>query len=272
MAIQISNLAQVAPQAELGDDVEIGPFCVVGPHVRIGAGTVLQSHVSILGHTTIGCDNRFFANSVIGGEPQDLSYRGAPTRVEIGDFNVFREGVTVSRGAEKDDHVTRIGNHNMLMSNTHVAHNCHLHNHVILVNGALLGGHVVVYDRAIISGNSAVHHFSSLGTLSFIGGCSRVPHDVPPFMLASGGDDFQIRTINLVGLQRRSMPLETIKILKRAHRLLFREFKNLNVARQILHEELAGEIPAELQTLFEFLEAQSRGHLGRACERRRAAA
>ena len=113
----------------------------------------LQSHVTIVGHTTIGERNRFFSNAVIGGEPQDVSYNGAPTRLEIGHENVFREGVTVNRGAEKEDHTTRIGHQNLLMANSHVAHNCHVHNRVILVNGVLLGGHAHVQDGAIISGN-----------------------------------------------------------------------------------------------------------------------
>ena len=166
MPTKISQLSQIDPRAELGVDLEIGPFCVVGPDVKIGDGTCLQSHVSITGRTTIGCDNIFYPNSVVGAGPQDVSYCSDETMLEIGDGNIFREGVTVNRGAEKEDSVTRIGNNNMLMANSHVAHNCHIFNDVILVNGVLLGGHVHVHDGAIVSGNSVVHHFSTLGTLA----------------------------------------------------------------------------------------------------------
>src|SRR5579872_5064081 len=189
MAGYISPLAQVDPQAELGDDVYVGPFCLVGPDVRIGDRCQLDSHVVITGNSTIGADNRFFPHCVIGAEPQDYSYTGLPTRVEIGEGNTFREGVTVNRAAEKEDFVTRIGNSNLLMANCHVAHNCRLYDHVVLVNGVLLGGHVHVHDWAIVSGNTVVHHFATLGTISFVGGGCRVPTDVPPYMLAAGSDD-----------------------------------------------------------------------------------
>src|SRR6516165_5816683 len=179
MTTSISPLAHVDRRAELGRDITIGPFCDIGPNVVLGDRCRLDSHVVLTGHTAIGADNRFFPHCVIGAEPQDYSYSGSPTRVEIGDANTFREGVTVNRGAEKEDHVTRIGNHNLLMANCHVAHNCHLHDHIVLVNGVLLGGHVHVHDWAIVSGNTVVHHFATLGTISFVGGGCRVPTDVP---------------------------------------------------------------------------------------------
>ena len=267
MSPKISPLAQVDPGAVLAEDVEIGPFCLVGPHVKIGAGTKLESHVTVVGHTTIGCRNRFYPNCVIGTPPQDLSWRDdAETYLEIGNDNVFREGVTVNCGAEKEDLTTRIGDSNLLMINSHVAHNCHLFNHVILVNGVLLGGHVHVHDWAIISGNSVVHHFSTLGTLSFVSGGCRVPHDVPPYVLSAGSDNPEIKTINVVGMRRRGIPIETIQIIKQAHRLLFREHKKVDVARAILEQELDGDLPGELTRLFDFLEQQQNGKMGRARE------
>lgn len=266
MSTIVSPLAQVDPQAELGDDVHIGPFCVVGPHVTIGSGTQLDSHVNIVGHTTIGERNRFFPYVVIGGEPQDLGYRDSGTRLEIGDENCFREGVTVSRGAQKEDHTTYIGNNNMLMANSHVAHNCRLHNRVILVNGVLLGGHVHIHDGAIVSGNSVVHHFSTLGTLSFVSGGCRVPHDVPPFMLAAGSDNPTIKTVNVVGMRRQGISEETIKVIKQAHRLIYREHKRLDAAIDVLHNNLAGVLPYELSTLLSFIERQRQGEMGRARE------
>jgi UDP-N-acetylglucosamine acyltransferase len=266
MPAKISNFADVDRSAAIGDNVVIGPFCTVGAHVTIGDGTVLQSHVAIVGPTTIGKRNRFFPGAVIGGEPQDLSYRDSETGVIIGDDNVFREGVTVNRGAEKEDHTTRIGNGNLLMANSHVAHNCHIRNQVILVNGVLLGGHVHVHDGAIVSGNSVVHHYSTLGTLSFVSGGCRVPHDVPPYMLAAGSDDPTIRTINLVGMQRRGISKETIRIIKRAHRLIFREHKTLEKTREIFHAELGANLPPELSILLDFVARQHAGKLGRARE------
>ncbi len=266
MSRNISPLAHVDARAELGVDVEIGPFCVVGPDVVLGDRTRLDSHVVVRGHTTMGTDNRVFPHCTIGGEPQDFAYRGEDTFVDIGNGNTFREGVTVNRGAPKEDFVTRIGNHCMLMSNAHVAHNCALGDHVMLVNGCLLGGHVHVHDRAIISGNATVHHFSTVGTLAFCSGSSKVVRDVPPYMLGSGSDDFLPRTINLVGMQRAGMQPNAIHAIKRAHRLLYREMCSVDTTRARLMEELDGIIPIELSTLFTFIENTNAGKMGRARE------
>jgi UDP-N-acetylglucosamine acyltransferase len=269
MAAEISPLAQVDPQAQLADDVQVGPFCIVGPHVRLGARCRLESHVVLTGHATIGADNRFFPNCVIGAEPQDYSYSGSPTRIEIGHSNTFREGVTVNRGAEKEDHVTRIGNHNLLMANCHVAHNCRLYDHVVLVNGVLLGGHVHVHDWAIISGNTVVHHFATVGTIAFVGGGCRVPTDVPPYMLAAGSDEPSITTINLVGMQRRGIPADTIAVIRQAHRLIWRQHKKLEEVRELFTAELGECLPIELVRLLDFVERQQAGKSGRAGESRR---
>ncbi|MGE3316249.1 MAG: acyl-ACP--UDP-N-acetylglucosamine O-acyltransferase [Planctomycetaceae bacterium] len=266
MSHKISHLAHVDSRAELGDDVEIGPFCSIGPNVQIGNGTRLDSHVTIIGHTSIGERNRFWPNCVIGAEPQDIGYKDTPTRTEIGDDNQFREGVTVNRGAEKEDHVTRIGDRNLLMSNAHVAHNCFVQNRTILVNGVLLGGHVHVQDGAIISGNSVVHHFSTVGRLAFVGGASRIARDVPPYMLGVGCDNFEISTINLIGLRRNGISNDTINAIKRAHRLVYREHRNIEEARNVLLDELEGVFPLELSFLFNFLELQQRGKMGRGRE------
>lgn len=267
MSTRISRLSDVHQSARIGDGVEIGPFCIVGPDVTIGAGTRLDSHVSIQGQVTIGERNRFWPNCVIGGEPQDVSFRAdADTGVEIGNDNLFREGVTVSRGAEKEDHWTRIGNSNMLMANAHVAHNCHIFDNTFLVNGVLLGGHVHVQDRAIISGNSVVHHFATIGTLAFVSGGCRVPTDVPPYMLACGSDNPDVRTINLVGMRRAGIAESTIRTIKRAHRLIYREHKRIDEVRRIFDDELEGVIPLELNTLLTAFEQQRAGKQGRARE------
>jgi UDP-N-acetylglucosamine acyltransferase len=265
MPRKISDFSQVDPRAELGDDIEIGPFCVVGPHVKLGSGCKLDSHVTLTGHTTIGENNRFMANSVIGGEPQDLSYKNSPTQVVIGSGNQFREGVTVNRGADKEDHVTRIGNNNVFLANAHVGHNCNIGNNVMLVNGVLLGGHVHVHDKAIISGNTVVHQFCSIGTMAFVSGGCRVVIDVPPFMLGSGTDDFKIHTVNLVGLKRSGMSQETISLVRKVHKLVYREFKPLEEVKAEFLDNLA-VIPIELSSLFTFMEKQKAGKYGRGRE------
>ena len=266
MATRISHLADVDPRADIDDGVTIGPFCTVGPRVTIAEGTVLESHVAVMGHTVIGKNNRFLPGSVIGGEPQDVSFQASETHLQIGDENIFREGVTVNRGAEKEDHTTRIGHRNMFMANSHVAHNCHIFDNVILVNGVLLGGHVHVHDRAIVSGNSVVHHFSTLGTLSFVSGGCRVPHDIPPYMLAAGSDNPTVKTVNMVGMRRNGISSETIAVIKRAHRLVFREHKGLDSIRDIFDGELGGVLPFELSTFLTFIEQQQNGKMGRARE------
>jgi len=263
MPIKISPLAQVDPRAILGEDVTIGPFCVVGPRVQIGDRTILESHVAIVGITKIGADNRFSPSCVIGGDPQDLSFKDANTSLEIGDGNTFREGVTVHRGADKEDGVTRIGNGNLLMANSHVAHNCQIDNKVILVNGVLLGGHVHVQDGAIISGNSVVHHFSTLGTLCFVSGLSRVPHDIPPYMLWAGCDDSRVRTINIVGMQRRGISPETIRIVKKIQRLVYRDCKKIDFVIETLRKDLGDQWPPEVTTLIDFMTGNGRGRQGR---------
>jgi UDP-N-acetylglucosamine acyltransferase len=266
MTAKISPLAHIEPGAQLGENVEIGPFCYVGADVTMGARNRLDSHVTIVGHTTIGEGNRFFPNSVIGAEPQDVGYSGAPTRLEIGDGNIFREGVTVNRGAEKEDGCTRVGHRNMLMANVHVAHNCRVFNNVILVNGVLLGGHVHVHDGAVVSGNSVVHHFATLGTLSFVSGGCRCPADNPPYMLLAGNDDPRVRTVNVVGMRRAGISEATVQIIKRAHRLVFREFKKPDEVWDIFENELEGVIPLELSTLLGALKQSQEGKNGRARE------
>lgn len=266
MTRNISPLSQIDPHAQIGDDVEIGPFCVVGPHVTLGNGCKLDSHVALVGHTTIGERNRFFPGAVIGGEPQDIGYTGSATKVEIGDDNLFREGVTVNRGADKEDGVTRIGHRNFLMANTHVAHNCHVYSNVILCNGCLLGGHVHVHDYTIVSGNSVVHHFATLGTGCFIAGGCRAPQDVPPYMLAAGSDKPEIITVNVVGMRRRGISENAISLIRMAHKLIFREHLKLDEVRERFMEQTEGVLPIELMTLLNFCELSSKGKNGRARE------
>ncbi len=266
MEPQISSVSDVHPSAHIGSGVKIGPFCVVGPGVTIDDDTELLSHVVLTGRTTIGRRNRLFPGCVIGGEPQDISYNDTDTQVIVGDDNIFREGVTVSKGAEKEDGCTRIGSGNMFMANSHVAHNCRIFDKVILVNGVLLGGHVHVHDGAIVSGNTVVHHFSTLGRLSFVSGGCRVPHDVPPFMLAAGNDNPTVKTLNLVGMRRAGISEDVIQCIRDAFRMLFRKRKKLEDVRAHFEDTMDGVLPLELAELLQFITNQRAGRLGRARE------
>ncbi|MBX3441194.1 MAG: acyl-ACP--UDP-N-acetylglucosamine O-acyltransferase [Planctomyces sp.] len=263
MPTKISRFADVHSDARIGEDVQIGPFCVVGKNVSVGEGCVLHSHVVLIGRTTIGRHNVFHPNCVIGGEPQDKSYVNGETEVRIGDRNQFREGVTVNRGAEKEDGATRIGSRNLLMANAHVAHNCRIDDDAILVNGVLLGGHVHVQDRAIISGNSVVHHFSTIGTLAFVSGGCRVPFDIPPYMLSAGSDNPEIKTVNLIGMRRAGIPARGIDVIKTAYRRVFRDHCSIFDVRQELTRMADGDSPPELAVFLDFIERQRNGRFGR---------
>jgi UDP-N-acetylglucosamine acyltransferase len=220
---RIHPLAHVDPEARLGADVEIGPYCFVGPGVELGDGCQLYPHVTLLGPLTAGRRNRFFPQSVIGSPPQDLKYKGGPTQVIIGDDNVFREHVTIHRGTEVDrrsEGVTRIGNHNLLMVGVHVAHDAELRNNVILANQVQLAGHVLIEDCVNVGGASCMHHFVTIGRNAFVGGMTRVTHDVPPYMKAQG-DNAAIRAVNSEGLKRWKFSPESIAALKQAFRQLY---------------------------------------------------
>jgi UDP-N-acetylglucosamine acyltransferase len=264
MATLIADTACVDPRAELADEVEIGPYCIIGPDVRIGRGTCLIGHVCLYGATTIGGHNVFSPFSVIGGDPQDVSYQGTPTRVEIGDHNIIREHVTINRATEKEDGVTRIGSHNFLMAGAHVAHDCKLGDRITIANGTLLGGHVHVESYASLSGGIAVHHYVTIGAYSFVGGQSRIVHDVPRYMLVDGNPS-RVRCINAVGLKRNGIGREGIDALHEAHRLIFRAKMTAQQAAEILQSH--GHFGPEVQSLIEFIEAQQDGKHGRARER-----
>jgi UDP-N-acetylglucosamine acyltransferase len=268
MPTEISPHAVVDSRAELADDVFIGPFCLVGPHVQIGRGTRLENNVTLQGHVAIGEDNRVYPGAVIGAEPQDLSYRGTPTEVLIGDRNVIRETVTINRATEKEDGVTTLGNDCFIMAGCHIAHDCRVGNRVIMANATLLGGHVHVHDDATISGGVAVHHFATIGSYSFTGGLSRVLHDVPPFMLCEGIPT-RPRCVNLVGLKRNDFSNETIRALTEAHRLIFRSKVGLDHAREWLRG--ADMLVPAVNHLLNFLQNQHEGRHGRGRDRRRAA-
>ena len=264
----IASTAHIDPRAQIGEDVTIGPFCFVGPEVVIGRGTRLENNVTIKGRTAIGQFNHIHPGAVLGGEPQDISYDGEPTEVIVGDYNVIRESVTINRGTAKDRGVTLVGDHCYFMAGCHVAHDCIVGSHVIMANGSFLGGHVNVHDHASLSGIVGVHHFATIGSYSFVGGVSRVLHDVPPFMLVEGVPT-RPRCVNVVALKRNDFPKETISALVEAHRLLYRAKVGLDHAREILRSD--GNLLPQVNHLLSFVQNQQDGRHGRSRDVRRAA-
>jgi UDP-N-acetylglucosamine acyltransferase len=268
MATYIAENVVIDSRAQIDEDVEIGPFCVIGPHVRIGRGTRLENSVTLMGRVTIGQFNHIWPGTIIGGEPQDVSYSGADTKVVIGDHNLIRECVTINRGTEKEEGITSVGDHNFLMACCHVAHDCRLGNHIIITNGTLLGGHVHVHDHATLSGGVGIHHFATIGSYSFVAGMSAVRHDVPPYMLCEGYPA-RPRCINVVALKRNNFSAESIDCLAEAHRLLYRAKVGLDNAREILRAN--GQLVPHVNHLLSFIQEQQEGRHGRGRERRRAA-
>ena len=253
--MSIHPTAVIHERATLAEDCEIGPYCVIGEHVTLGRACHLHSHVVIDGHTEIGEANTFYPFGSIGLQTQDLKWRGGTAWTRIGDRNMFREYVTVN-SATGDGDATIIGDDNNFLAYTHVAHDCQLGNHIVMSNVATLAGHVVVEDCAIIGGLAAVHQFCRIGTISIIGGCSKVVQDVPPYMMADGNPT-ATRAPNKEGLRRNDVPEETQAGLKQAHRILFRE--NLTMANAI--EKARAEIAPspELDHLLNFIQSSERG-------------
>lgn len=268
MATMIADSAVVDPRARIDEDVEIGPFCVVGPDVTIGRGTRLANNVTLSGHVQLGEFNQLYPGVVIGAEPQDLSYRGGDTRVIVGDYNVFRESVTVNRASEKEEGITSIGDRCYFMACSHVAHDCRLGSHIVMANSTLLGGHVHVHNNATISGSVGVHHFATIGAYSFVSGLSRVLHDVPPYMLVEGSPA-RPRCINVVALKRNNFSDEEIKALAEAHRLIYRAKVGLDHARELVRAN--GRLLPAVNRLLDFIQDQQEGRHGRGREFRRAA-
>ena len=249
----IHPTALIHPQAKLDSTASIGPYSVIDAGVEIGANCVVGPHVYITGATLIGPKNRFHAGCVIGDAPQDLKYRDEPTRLRIGEGNVFREHVTVHRSATLAED-TVIGSHSFFMANAHVAHNCVIADHVILANGVMLGGHVVVQDRAFISGSCLVHQFVRIGRLALMQGGSAISKDLPPFTVALRVNE--ICGLNVVGLRRAAIaPNERLE-LKKLYRELFRAGRNLGSA---LVEARTRFTSAACRELLDFVASAKRG-------------
>ena len=251
----IDPRAVVSPQAHIAEDVQIGPFTVIGADVVVGAGTWIGPHVVINGPTRIGAGNKVFQFASLGDAPQDKKYNGEPTRLEIGDRNVFRESVTVNRGTIHDKGVTRIGNDNLLMAYSHVAHDCQLGDQIVMANCATLGGHVEVGDWVTMGGLSAVHQFTKVGAYCFIAHNAAVTRDVPPYVMAVGRPAAP-HSVNAVGLQRRGFTAAQILNIRRAYRVLYRSGLKLKAAMEEL--EKAAETQAEIRPFVEFIKRSER--------------
>jgi UDP-N-acetylglucosamine acyltransferase len=249
----IHPTAIIHPKAKLAATVQVGPYAVIDEGVEVGADCVIGPHSYLTGLTTIGARNRFYAGCVIGEAPQDLKYSGEPTRVRIGDGNVFREHVTVHR-SNKPEEDTVIGSQCFFMANAHVAHNCHLGDLVIMANGVLLGGHVTLDDRVFLSGNCLVHQFVRVGTLALMQGGSAISQDLPPYTVARG--DNALCGLNTVGLRRAGLtPAERLE-LKELYRALFREGINLRIAVASARTRFTS---APAKVMLDFVAASKRG-------------
>lgn len=255
MSSRIHPTAVVDRSAELADDVEIGPWAIVGPNCRLGPGTYLAPRAVLEVNVRLGAGVRVGIGSVLGGLPQDLKFQGEETRVEIGDRTTIREYSTINRGTAQSQRTT-VGADCFLMSYVHLAHDCHLGNNVIISNGTQLAGHVTIEDHVGISGLCAVHQFTRIGQHAYIGGCSRVAKDIPPFVKAVG-NPIRLYGLNTVGLQRRGFPADVVAELKKAYRLFFRSELNLSQALEQAVRDLK-PLP-EVKALIAFIENSGRG-------------
>jgi len=255
--VKVHPTAIVDPGAELGADVEVGPYVIIGPSVTIGDRSVLAPHAIVERNVRLGAGCRVGAGSIVGGDPQDLKWKGEETWVEVGDGTVVREYATINRGTAQSWKTT-IGAKCLVMSYVHLAHDCHVGNEVILSNCVQLAGHVIVGDAVTIGGASGVHQFVKIGAHAFIGGMSRVAKDVPPYVKAAGSP-MELFGLNTIGLERRGFARETLHELKKAYTLFFRSDVNVSQALERARAELK-QLP-EVELFLKFVEESERGVL-----------
>lgn len=249
--------AIIHPRAQIACTVTVGPYTVIGEGVELGDDCEVMSHVVLGGPTKIGKGNRVFPWASIGLEPQDMKYHGEPTRLEVGDGNIFREFVTVHRGTVGGGGVTRIGNHNLLMAYVHIAHDCTLGDHIVMANGASLAGHVEIGDHAMVGAFCGIHQFSRIGTYSFLGSYTIVNKDILPYSKTSADRPMTVLGANRIGLERRSLGKEDIDELQAAFRLLSRS--KLNTTQALEAIESRGFKSEHVRTLVEFIKTSERG-------------
>ncbi len=252
---QIHPTAVVAAGARLDEDVAIGPYAVIGDKVKIGPGTKVGSFCVIENDTTIGARCRIFTGAVIGSIPQDLKFDGSPSSLIVGDNNTIREYVTINLSTSLE-HPTRVGDNNLIMAYSHIAHDCQIGNFCILANGATLGGHVMLGDRAVIGGLTAIHQFVRMGKMSIVGGCSKVVTDLPPYATCDG-HPARFYSLNLIGLKRAGVSAEAIRRLKAAYKIYFQS----GLSKQHALEEIRKSVPScpEVEEAVAFISSSKRG-------------
>jgi UDP-N-acetylglucosamine acyltransferase len=255
MRAMIDPRASVSPHAELASDVSVGPFSIIGPEVSIGPGTSVASHVVIKGPTRIGAGNRIFQFASIGDDPQDKKYNGEPTRLEIGDRNVFRESCTINRGTLQGGGVTRIGDDNLFMAFTHVAHDCRIGNQTVFANCSAMGGHTEIGDWVIVGGLVAIHQFVKIGAHAFLAGGSALRQDCPPYVMVAG-NPARPEMVNSEGLKRRGFSPQAVRNIRNAYRILYRSELLLAAALERL-QALVPEQP-ELAIFVDFIGKSTR--------------
>lgn len=255
----IHPAAIVDPGAEVDELAEIGPYCIIGADAKIGAGTRMMAHVYVDGPIEIGKDNLFYPYSTVGVAPQDLKYRGERSRTRIGHRNKIREFVTIHRGTEGGGMITSIGDDNLVMAYTHIAHDVQVGSHIVLSHGATCGGHVTIEDWAVVGAGSALHQFCRVGQHAMIGGYSVVTQDVLPFSLISGDRKLKAYGANKIGLERRGFSSTTIESLHKAFRVLTKSGLNTKQAVEKINSEV--EHTPEIDIVLEFIARSERGFI-----------
>jgi UDP-N-acetylglucosamine acyltransferase len=257
LTANIHPTSVIDASAKVPESCVIGPYCTVGAGVEMGEGCQLLSHVVLEGPTRIGAHNKIHPFASIGGAPQDLTHKGEPTKLEIGDDNEVREFVTISRGTVKGRGVTRVGSHNLIMAYCHIAHDCLIGDHIIMANAATLGGHVVVEDWATVGALCPVHHFVRIGAYSFVGGGTTVTRDVLPFSKTAAARDTHAYGLNAIGLERRGFSPERIRRIHHAYKILLASKLNTSQALEKLKAE--PEHGEDIGRLIRFIEESERG-------------
>jgi UDP-N-acetylglucosamine acyltransferase len=254
--MSIDSSARIDPSAQIDEGVTVGPWSIVGPNVSIGANTVVDSHVVIRSHTKIGKNNRFFQFSSVGEDPADKKFSGEETWLEIGDNNIFREGVTLHRGTKVGGSYTRIGNDNLMMPYVHVAHDCIVGSNTVFANNVGISGHVEVDDWAILGGYAGVNQFIKIGAHAMVGGMTHIDHDVPAYIIVSG-QPAAVRSFNAIGLERRGFEKSAVQTIRKAFKILYK--RQLSIGDAIAQiSELEAECP-ELGILLQSLNASTKG-------------
>ncbi len=253
--MQIHPTAIVSKKAKLADDIQVGPYAIIGDNVAIGKGTKIGAHCLIEGNTAIGKSCEIFTGAVIGSRPQDLKYKGEKSSLGIGDNNIIREYCTFNPGTQ-DAGKTIVGDSNLFMAYSHIAHDCVVGNNCIIANNGTLAGHVTIEDRAVVGGLVAIHQFVRVGTLSIIGGCSKVVQDIPPYSTCDG-HPARVYGLNLIGLRRQGISKDAMEQLNRAFKILFNEGHTIRRALEKVEKEV--KLNKEVSYLFNFVKNSQRG-------------